>query len=71
MSNFIREIASYAQRIQEKYKILASLVIAQACLESNFGQSELAQKGKNLFGVKGSYKGQSVSMRTHEYEDGK
>jgi flagellum-specific peptidoglycan hydrolase FlgJ len=71
MSNFIREIAPYAQRIQEKYKILASLVIAQACLESNFGQSGLAQKGKNLFGVKGSYNGQSVTMRTHEYEKGK
>jgi flagellum-specific peptidoglycan hydrolase FlgJ len=71
MSNFIREIAPYAQRIQEKYKILASLVIAQACLESNFGQSGLAQKAKNLFGIKGSYNGQSVTMRTHEYEKGK
>jgi flagellum-specific peptidoglycan hydrolase FlgJ len=70
MSNFIREIAPYAQRIQEKYKILASLVIAQACLESDFGRSGLAQKGKNLFGVKGSYNGQSVTMRTHEYERG-
>jgi flagellum-specific peptidoglycan hydrolase FlgJ len=71
MSNFIREIASYAQRIQEKYNILASLVIAQACLESDFGRSGLAQKAKNLFGIKGSYNGQSVTMRTHEYERGK
>jgi flagellum-specific peptidoglycan hydrolase FlgJ len=69
--DFIKTIVPYAQRIQEKYKILASLVIAQACLESDFGRSGLAQKGKNLFGVKGSYKGQSVTMRTHEYEDGK
>jgi flagellum-specific peptidoglycan hydrolase FlgJ len=69
--DFIKEIAPHAQRIQEKYKILASLVIAQACLESNFGKSGLAQKGKNLFGVKGSYNGQSVTMRTHEYERGK
>jgi LysM repeat protein len=68
---FIKQIAPHAQKIQEKYKILASLVIAQACLESNFGKSGLAQKGKNLFGVKGSYKGQSVTMRTHEYEKGK
>jgi flagellum-specific peptidoglycan hydrolase FlgJ len=71
MSNFIQEIAPFAQRIQEKYRILASLVIAQACLESNFGRSGLAQKGKNLFGIKGSYNGQSVTMRTHEYVKGK
>jgi flagellum-specific peptidoglycan hydrolase FlgJ len=69
--DFIKTIAPYAQRIQEKYNILASLVIAQACLESNFGRSGLAQKGKNLFGIKGSYKGQSVTMRTHEYQRGK
>jgi flagellum-specific peptidoglycan hydrolase FlgJ len=69
--DFIKAIAPHAQRIQEKYKILASLVIAQACLESNFGKSGLAQKGKNFFGIKGSYKGQSVTMRTHEYERGK
>ncbi|MBA2874686.1 glucosaminidase domain-containing protein [Thermaerobacillus caldiproteolyticus] len=50
-----------AQRIQEKSRILASLVIAQACLESNFGQRGLAQNGKNLFGVKGAYNGQSIT----------
>jgi flagellum-specific peptidoglycan hydrolase FlgJ len=49
MSNFIQEIAPFAQRIQEKYNILASLVIAQACLESNFGKSGLAQKRKKSF----------------------
>ncbi|NNU94851.1 LysM peptidoglycan-binding domain-containing protein [Geobacillus sp. NFOSA3] len=71
MNDFIREIAPFAQRIQEKYNILASLVIAQACLESNFGKSGLAQKGKNLFGIKGSYNGQSITMPTTEYRDGK
>jgi LysM repeat protein len=69
--DFIKTIAPYAQRIQEKYNILASLVIAQACLESDFGRSGLAKKGKNLFGVKGSYNGQSVTMPTTEYRDGK
>lgn len=68
---FIKQIAPHAQKIQEKYKILASLVIAQACLESNFGQSGLAQKGKNLFGIKGSYNGQSVTMKTTEYRNNK
>jgi flagellum-specific peptidoglycan hydrolase FlgJ len=69
--DFIKELVPHAQRIQEKYHILPSLIIAQACLESNFGKSGLAQKGKNLFGIKGSYNGQSVTMRTHEYERGK
>jgi hypothetical protein len=44
--------------------------MAQACLESNYGQSGLATKGKNLFGVKGSYQGQSVNMDTTEYKNG-
>jgi flagellum-specific peptidoglycan hydrolase FlgJ len=69
--DFIKSIAPHAQRIQEKYRILPSLIIAQACLESDFGRSGLAQRGKNLFGIKGSYNGQSVTMRTHEYERGK
>src|SRR4051812_46890042 len=71
MSSFIQEIASYAQKIQQKYNILPSLIIAQACLESNFGQSGLAQKGKNLFGIKGSYNGQSIKMKTTEFRNGK
>jgi flagellum-specific peptidoglycan hydrolase FlgJ len=71
MNNFIQELVPYAQKIQEKYHILPSLIIAQACLESNFGQSGLAQKAKNLFGIKGSYNGQSVTMRTNECENGK
>ncbi|WP_434408417.1 glucosaminidase domain-containing protein [Geobacillus thermoleovorans] len=69
--DFIKSIAPHALKIQEKYNILASLVIAQACLESNFGRSGLAQNGKNLFGIKGSYNGQSVTMRTHEFVRGK
>ncbi|MGE8206649.1 glycoside hydrolase family 73 protein [Heyndrickxia sp. NPDC080065] len=64
---FISEIAPHAQRIQKEYGILASLVIAQAIHESNWGKSGLAVKGKNLFGIKGSFNGQFVTMRTAEY----
>jgi flagellum-specific peptidoglycan hydrolase FlgJ len=71
MLDFIKSLVPHAQRIQEKYKILASLIIAQACLESNFGRSGLARQGKNLFGIKGSYNGHSVTMRTHEFVRGK
>lgn len=66
--SFIEEIAPYAQKIQKEFHILASLIIAQAILESNWGKSGLAVKGNNLFGIKGSYKGQSITMQTTEYK---
>lgn len=65
--SFITDIASAAQTVGKKYGIFPSLIIAQACLESNYGKSGLAQQGKNLFGVKGSYNGSYVPMRTAEY----
>jgi len=65
--SFIDDILPHAQRIQRECNILASIVLAQAILESNWGKSRLAINGKNLFGVKGSYMGESVTMRTAEY----
>lgn len=51
--------------------ILASLTAAQAYIESGAGGSGLTQKANNLFGMKGSYNGQSVFMNTKEYVNGK
>ena len=51
--------------------ILASLTAAQAYIESGAGSSGLTQKANNLFGMKGSYNGQSVYMNTKEYVNGK
>lgn len=51
-------------------KILASLTGAQAIIESNWGKSGLAVKGNNLFGIKGTYNGQSITMPTTEYYNG-
>ncbi|MFC7801268.1 phage tail protein [Bacillus subtilis] len=70
-ASFIKEIAPDAQKIFVKYKILASLIIAQGCLESAYGTSGLAVNGKNLFGVKGEYNGQYVIMKTWEVIDGR
>lgn len=65
---FILTIAPIIQRYAKErgYKV-ASAVIAQACLESRYGQSGLA-KYYNFFGLKcGSvWKGQSVNMTTKE-----
>ena len=52
--------------------ILASLTAAQAFIESNKGGSKLAQDpNNNLFGIKGSYNGSYVTMKTKEYVNGK
>ena len=51
--------------------ILASLTAAQAFCESGHGDSGLTQKANNLFGMKGTYNGQSVTMKTKEYVNGK
>ena len=51
--------------------ILASLTASQAYIESGAGSSGLTQKANNLFGMKGSYNGQSVTMKTKEYVNGK
>jgi flagellum-specific peptidoglycan hydrolase FlgJ len=67
--SFITDLVPHAQRIFKEDKILPSLIIAQACLESKFGQSGLAANGKNLFGIKGAFNGDSVTMRTAEYTD--
>lgn len=49
---FIDIIAPLAQKDMRKSGILASVTIAQACLESAYGTSELTINAKNLFGMK-------------------
>lgn len=66
--SFIKEISSHAVAIQKKHRLLPSLIIAQACLESGFGSSRLAKEGKNLFGIKGTYNGSFVEMNTKEWD---
>ncbi len=51
---FIETIAQAAGKYYHTYKILPSLTIAQAILESNWGKSELAQRCHNYFGMKWS-----------------
>lgn len=64
---FIKKISGYAQKAGNANKVLPSIIIAQAALESAWGTSGLATRGDNLFGVKGAYRGQSVSMTTSEH----
>jgi len=50
--------------------ILASLTAAQALIESGKGNSRLTQIANNLFGIKGKYEGQCVTLPTTEYYNG-
>ncbi|MDA5388486.1 LysM peptidoglycan-binding domain-containing protein [Loigolactobacillus backii] len=64
---FLDSIQSGAIAGWQQYGVLPSLTAAQAILESGWGQSSLAANYHNLFGIKGSYNGQSVSLPTQEY----
>ena len=64
---FIRKIGESARKIGQDNDLYASVMIAQAILESASGQSKLAQAPNyNLFGIKGTHKGKSVTFATQE-----
>ncbi|WP_159549616.1 glycoside hydrolase family 73 protein [Streptococcus halichoeri] len=67
---FINEIGGTASQIAQEHDLYASVMIAQAILESASGQSGLSQAPHyNFFGIKGSYNGGSILMKTWE-DDG-
>lgn len=68
---FIREIGPIAKEVDREFDLLPSITIAQACLESDYGQSSLSQKYNNLFGVKGNNPNTSAVLTTKEYVKGK
>ncbi len=68
---FIKAIAPIAQREDKPYGLYPSVTIAQACLESDFGQSTLSERYNNLFGVKGSDPNTTKEMTTKEFVNGK
>lgn len=68
---FIKEIAPAAQAVEKKYGIPASIIIAQAGTESDWGRAKLAYKYNNLFGIKASGKTNRVKMYTKETLNGK
>ena len=71
--DFISQVAEIVSREASSrgYKF-PSAIIAQACVESGFGESVLASKYHNYFGMKcgSSWTGSSVNMKTHEEVNG-
>lgn len=64
---FLASIKEDAQQIARENDLYTSVMLAQAILESGSGNSKLAQKPNfNLFGIKGAYKGASITFATQE-----
>ena len=63
-------MAPGAVEAQHRFGVPAAVTIAQAIDESGWGQSELAARDHNLFGIKGSGPAGSVPLPTQEYVNG-
>ena len=62
--DFFTEFAPLAQEVGKKYGLYPSVILAQAAVESNFGESELSKHYNNYFGIKGK----GVVLPTMEME---
>lgn len=66
-NSFLNSLIPSASSIAHKNDLYASVMLAQAILESVWGKSALASEpNHNLFGIKGNYEGESVNMNTLE-----
>ncbi|MFT9412810.1 glucosaminidase domain-containing protein, partial [Liquorilactobacillus nagelii] len=72
VSTFLNEVITGAINGWTKYKILPSLTVSRAILESGWGTSTLASKDHNLFGIKAdsSWTGKTATFYTKEYYNG-
>ena len=72
-SVFLSNIKQGALNSWTKYKVLPSLVAAQAALESGWGGSGLTSKANNLFGMKAgsAWTGSTLVLPTAEFINGK
>lgn len=68
---FINEISNEIKPLAEKHDLYASIMIAQAIVESDWGQNDYAQAPYyNLFGLEGQYKGKSAMLDKKNSETG-
>lgn len=67
-TTFLNTATRQAQKVAKKYGLYPSVMIAQAIVESNWGQSGLAVNANNLFGMKAddSWPGATYSAKTRE-----
>jgi len=63
---FINTVGKISQKYFTQYKVLPSVTIAQAILESNWGRSGLSKNYYNYFGIKGHGYKNCVTFDTKE-----
>lgn len=70
--SFLNSIKDGAEKTFNQYKIFPSVTMAQAILESGWGQSDKALKCKNIFGIKAgvSWNGPTMELPTKECING-
>ena len=69
---FINDMIIISKKNYTDYKVLPSITVSQAILESNWGKSELSSNYYNYFGIKAdkSWKGKRANFKTKEnYND--
>ncbi len=70
-ASFLRELLPAVLAFQRRTGLPASVVTAQAILESDWGRSLLARRNHNLFGIKAHARGATVAVyATTEYVGG-
>ena len=69
-SEFLQQAMAAAKAASAKSGFPAGITVAQAALESAWGQSWLSRDANNYFGIKAYGKRDWVAMPTHEVENG-
>jgi flagellar protein FlgJ len=67
---FLRQATEAARRSSAASGLPAGTTVAQAALESRWGESELSRKGNNYFGIKAHGKHAVIEMPTTEVVKG-
>lgn len=74
--DFIQKVYPAAEKVGKKMGVNPKLIVSQAALETGWGKYMIedanGNNSHNLFGIKADsrWKGEKVSVRTHEYIDG-
>lgn len=66
---FLSKVSLQAQKMSKKYGVYASLMLAQAALESGWGTSTLSTQANNFFGMKATgWTGATYSVKAAEQD---
>ncbi len=69
-SEFLRQAIAAAKAASAKSGFPAGITVAQAALESAWGQSKLSREANNYFGIKAYGNYDRIAMPTNEFENG-